>query len=411
MSGNAFSTTEGLASSSPRQATLSGCLEGASLSRREAIKKVGAIGLGLSAARVPDWATPLPPLHAQEEIVPFTDIPESFASGTLNGLDLRELESWITPSADYFSVQHYGVPEVDRPGWRLGIGGLVDRSATYSLADLRSLPRVERTVTFECSGNQARAVHRLVGTANWAGASLREALMSAGLQSDAKEVIFWASDTGTETIRGGEYEQNFARSLSLEEVLDSGTILAYEMNGEPLPVGHGAPLRLVVPGYYGICNVKWLERIELSSRRLMNRFMARDYVTIMGREVDGGIEWTETSVKKQNVKSVVARVTRLTTNRGARFRVFGAAWTDGTPLEGVDVQFDEGAWQAASLEPNDNPFAWTFWTLEVDALPAGEHTLVSRATDQAGRVQPLSLELKRTYWEDNAAFRRTIMVS
>jgi hypothetical protein len=153
--------------------------------------------------------------------------------------------------------------------------------------------------------------------------------------------------------------------------------------------------------------VKWLERIELCDRRLMNRFMGRDYVTIIGRETDGRVEYFERSVTRQRVKSVIARVTR----RADGFRVFGAAWSDGTPLRSVEVRIDGGAWQRAALDDRGQPFAWTFFTLETAALPAGPHDLWSRATDLKGRAQPESLELKKTYWEDNAQFKRTIQVS
>lgn len=190
--------------------------------------------------------------------------------------------------------------------------------------------------------------------------------------------------------------------------MKADAILAWEMNGQPLSVAHGAPLRLVVPGYYGICNVKWLTGIELSETRLMNRFMGRDYVTIKGRQVGDHVEWLETSVTRMHVKSVVARVTRTTGTD--RFKVFGAAWSDGTPLKSVEVQVDEGPWQPAKLEAQSNPYAWTFWTLDTSGLAAGDHTVVSRGTDATGRVQPASLELKKTYWEDNAQFKRKIKV-
>ena len=178
------------------------------------------------------------------------------------------------------------------------------------------------------------------------------------------------------------------------------------MNGSPLPGANGFPARLITPGWYGVANVKWLRRIEVRDTRFMGRFMGRDYVTVMGRQTGDHVEYTETSVGRQHVKSVIARVTR----QAGRIKVYGAGWSDGTPLNTVDVRIDGGAWQPAKLEAQSNPFAWTFFTLETNALPAGQHTLVSRAADRAGRAQPASLELKKTYWEDNAQFTRTIMV-
>lgn len=389
----------------------------ARLSRRDALAAVLA-GAGLALGLRPAWAWLVPEgwFQADEQVVPFTDVPADFPLRRPGAeapfrQDLRALRSWITPNEEFFAVAHYGVPRVDPATWRLTVEGLVAKRLSLTLDDLKRLPRIERAVTFECSGNRAQVFHGMVGNATWAGASLRAILEEARPAVDAREAIFWAADRGKEKIRDGEYEQQFARSMALDEALRAEALLAYEMNGQPLPVVHGAPLRLIVPGWYGIANVKWLARIELSDRRLMNRFMGRDYVTVMGRETERGLEWVETSVTYQRVKSVVARLTRLTAPSGARLKVFGVAWTDGTPLAAVEVQIDQGPWQAARLETHKNPFAWTFFTFDCPLPAPGEHAVVSRATDAKGRRQPEDLSLKKTYWEDNAQFRRTFVVS
>jgi hypothetical protein len=149
-----------------------------------------------------------------------------------------------------------------------------------------------------------------------------------------------------------------------------------------------------------------MNRIEIAADRLMTRFMAKDYVTLMAREVDGRTEWVETSVTRMKLKSAIARVTAT----GNRFRIFGVAFTDGTPLDRVEVAVDGGSWQRATLDQRGDDYAWTFFTLEIPALPAGEHTLVSRAYDSAGRTQPDELSTKRTRWENNELFQRTIRV-
>ena len=322
-------------------------------------------------------------------------------------IDLRELRTFITPNEDFFSVAHYNRPEINAGDWSLRIDGLVDRPATFTLDQLRAMPREERTVTFECSGNQGIRHHGMVGNAVWAGTPLMPLLEAAGVHQTVIETVFWAADEGTETIRNSEYPQNFARAMSFADTQASGAILAYEMNGEMLPAKNGFPLRLIVPGWYGIGHVKWLTRIQLADRRLMNRFMGRDYVTIIGEEMDGQTVWFERSVTTQRIKSVIARVSRTA---GGGTRVFGVAWNDGTPIREVNVQVDGGAWMPATLDRSGNPYAWTFWNLETDALAAGEHTLVSNAVDELGREQPADLSLKKTYWEDNAQFPRTVMV-
>ena len=374
------------------------------VSRREMLKQAGLVSVGLAVTPVPGW--PASWFKQEVTVVPFTDM-ANYRGASRMAQDLRELTSWLTPTEDFFSIGHYGTPEVDASAYRLQVTGLVERPITLTLDELKARPKVEPTTVFECSGNSRGLIHGMVGNATWAGAALIPLLAEVRPAADSREVYFWGADTGTEEIRGQEYEQNFARSMSLEHVNELGPILAYEMNGEPLPVAHGFPVRLIVPGWYGIAQVKWLERIELGVDRLMTRFMAKDYVTLMGREENGRTEWLETSVTHQRVKSVIARVTRAED----QFTIFGAAWSDGTPLDRVEVRVDDGAWRAATMDRPDDPHTWTFFTFETEGLTPGEHTLVSRATDVDGRTQPVDLSMKLTRWENNELFERTIQVS
>ena len=374
------------------------------VSRREMLKQAGLVSVGLAVTPVPGW--PANWFKQEVTVVPFTDM-ANYRGASRMAQDLRELTSWLTPTEDFFSIGHYGTPEVDASAYRLQVTGLVERPITLTLDELKARPKVEPTTVFECSGNSRGLVHGMVGNATWAGAALIPLLAEVRPTADSREVYFWGADTGTEEIRGQEYEQNFARSMSLEHVNETGPILAYEMNGEPLPAAHGFPVRLIVPGWYGIAQVKWLERIELGVDRLMTRFMAKDYVTLMGREENGRTEWLETSVTHQRVKSVISRVTRA----ADQFTIFGAAWSDGTPLDRVEVRVDDGAWRAATMDRPDDPHTWTFFTFETEGLTPGEHTLVSRATDVDGRTQPVDLSMKLTRWENNELFERTIQVS
>jgi DMSO/TMAO reductase YedYZ molybdopterin-dependent catalytic subunit len=385
------------------------------VSRRELLRQAGLVTVGLALTPVPGW--PISWFRGNEIVVPFTDVPptftgrrptepEPFPGANLIAQDLRKLTSWRTPSEDFFVVTHYGFAELDPRTYRLDIGGRVEAPISLSLEDLRRRERVERTCTFECGGNSRAMLHGMVGNATWAGADLVELLSEVRPDAAALEVHFWGGDEGTEEIRGNQYRQKFARSMSLGDLFERRPILAYEMNGEPLPLVHGAPVRLIVPGWYGVANVKWLQWIDVSPERLMTRFMARDYVTLMSRERDGQTEWVETSVTRQRPKSVIARVTRTDDD----FQVFGAAWTDGTPLRSVEVQVDGGSWAPAQLDATGNPHAWTFFTYRTRGLRPGEHTLVSRATDEQGRTQPLDLSHKVTRWENNELFQRTIMV-
>ena len=354
------------------------------------------------------------------ELVPFGDIPENFQfrrpgpeetpGANALGIDLREQTGPKTPVTGTYIVSHYGNPAVDAATWTLTVDGSAERRLSFTLDEIRRRPRVDRTVTFECGGNRDAVLHRMISTVTWTGCSLRSMLEEARPSRDVLETVFWGADQGMETIRGNMYQMNFARSMSLQDAMDADAVLAYEADGQPLPRVHGFPVRLVVPGWYGIANVKWLTRIELSPRRFMGRFMGRDYVTIMGRQVGDRVEYTETSVTRTLVKSVIARVTRPAGGGSGATTVAGMAFSDGTPMQRVEVQVDGGAWQPARLEPNSNPFTWTFWSLDIPALTPGEHTVASRATDRAGRTQPVDLALKRSNWENNAIWTRRIRV-
>jgi DMSO/TMAO reductase YedYZ molybdopterin-dependent catalytic subunit len=197
--------------------------------------------------------------------------------------------------------------------------------------------------------------------------------------------------------------------MSVEDAMSPYNLLAYEMNGEALPTNNGFPLRLIAPGWYGVANVKWLTRIEVRSTRLMNRFMARDYVTLRSEEVNGGPVWTESSVGRARLKSAPARVVR----NGESYRIEGAAW--GALVQSVEVRIDDGEWQEATLDTeNRSRFAWRFWTLDWADAEAGAHSITSRATSTRGEVQPAPddplLANKVTYWENNGQVTRQVEI-
>jgi DMSO/TMAO reductase YedYZ molybdopterin-dependent catalytic subunit len=331
------------------------------------------------------------------------------------GLKWDDLQDWLTPAEQVFAVSHYGTPNVDVEKWRLEIAGLVKKPAALSLADLKARKSQEVIATLECSGNGASPTFSsAIGNLRWKGTALAPLLRECGLEKRGIEVVFVAADQKDEKLRDEKmHPVHFARSLAVPDALQDEVLLAYEMNGQPLTKEHGAPVRLIVPGWFGIAWVKWLTRIEVLDRRYMNRFMARDYVTVRGEEKDGHTTWRETSVGPIDVKSIVARAVR---HKDGTVRLSGAAWTDGTPLAKVEVRIDDGAWQAAQLEKKkeDAPYGWTFWHYDWMNPKAGEHVVVSRAVDADGRVQPAAeddaIKLKKTYWEANQQWPRKIKI-
>src|SRR6266542_2542859 len=189
----------------------------------------------------------------------------------------------------------------------------------------------------------------------------------------------------------------------------TGRISRPPTNGAPLPQQHGFPVRLIAPGWYGIANTKWLQRIEVLPTRYENRFMARDYVTIREQRIEGQSVWTETSVGRAMLKSAPAKVTRA----GGQYRIIGAAW--GAPIAQVEVQIDGGPWLPATIdEGEDAEFAWKLWSLEWSSAAAGEHAITSRAIDTDGHIQPAQddpwIAGKHTYWESNGQVTRRVRV-
>ena len=346
------------------------------------------------------------------QIIPFLE-PQAIDAGKAT-LHWDALKDWITPLDQFFSVNHYGNPAGTAEGYQLEISGLIEKPRNLSLDDLRKLPRKEVTATLECSGNgSSKTFIGAAGNARWAGTPLAPLLKDCGLSPEAVEIAFFGADHKIEKIRGGDYDQNFARALSLPDAQRDDIILAYEMNGQPLTAGHGAPLRLIVPGWYGIAWVKWLHRIEARDHRLMTRFMAKDYVTLRGEELpDGKIAWKESSVGPMNIKSMVAKVIR---RKDGGVTIFGAAWSGLAPVKAVEVKIDGDEWRSAKIDQtHQEPYTWRFWSFDWKDAKTGDHTVVSRGIDSKANIQPTSdepaIKLKKTYYEANQQWPRKIKI-
>ena len=390
-------------------------------SRRTLLKQLGLTSLGLSLAEIPSWALPAaffePSAVADDDIVPFTDIPATFnptPSATYRFLDIRTISGPLTPREQFFTTQHYGHPDVDPAAFRLKVTGLVERPLTLSLDDIRRMRSTELIAGFECSGNNARLIQGLASNGRWTGVPLKTVLDQTGVKAEAKEFVFFGADHGEEEVefRAQKFkvEQQFGRSLTRERALSSEPFLAYAMNGEPLTRHQGFPLRLLVPGWYGVANVKWLSHIHVQQEQYLGKFQARWYRTLRGETIDGETQWKEAAVTHMRLKSVIARVSR----DGARHKVLGFVLNDGTPIKSVEVKIDDGPWQLATMNPETSAkYAWKLFTYAWTGATPGEHSLVSRATDSKGEVQPTAaaLENKKTFLEDNGQFPRKLVIA
>ena len=382
-------------------------------SRRDVLKGSLAVA-GLGVLGVPEWA--LPALAQGETVIPFTDLPDTITlerTPDRRIIDVRDIDGVFTPRNQFFTTQHYGHPAVDGSSYRLRVSGLVDDSLELSLDDLRGMESRELVFGFECSGNRG-PLNGLSSNGRWTGVSLRTVLERAGVQDAAREFVFFGADHGPEEVefRGRTYnvDQQYGRSLQRDMALSQEPLLAYALNGEPLTAHQGFPLRLLVPGWYGAPNVKFLSEIHVQEDQYLGKFQARWYRTLKGEMVNGEMKWKETAITRMRLKSFVARVT----TNGSRHQVFGVVLNDGTPLRSVEVKVDDGGWQQATIDPaTSETYSWKFFTWDWQSASAGEHTIVSRVTDVNGEVQPTEDELgvKQTFLEHNAQLGRTVMVS
>jgi DMSO/TMAO reductase YedYZ molybdopterin-dependent catalytic subunit len=309
------------------------------------------------------------------------------------GMPLEALRYDITPTGLHYLLVHFDIPAVDAEAWRLRVSGNVARPAEWDLDALRGLPRITVPVTLECAGNgrarlQPRPVsqpwlNEAVGTALWTGARLADVLAAAGLKPGTIELVFTGADHGIE--KG--YEHDYARSLPAAYATRPEVLLAYEMNGRALEPQHGFPLRLLVPGWYGMTQVKWLTRIEAVTEPFSGYQQSVAYRYRSGPD-DPGVP-----VERIRPRALMLPpgfpdfLTRRRIVERGLCAIAGRAWAGSAPIVKVEFAAD-GVWRETDLGESPGPFAWRRWSHAWQAMP-GDHSLSCRATDADGRVQPL----------------------
>jgi DMSO/TMAO reductase YedYZ molybdopterin-dependent catalytic subunit len=323
---------------------------------------------------------------------PFSQVEVQLAARN-HGMPLEALRYPVTPAGLHYLLIHYDIPAVDPERFELSVGGLVAEPLTLSLDELRARPAVELEVTMECAGN-GRALlpgprpvsqpwfAEAVGTAAWRGTPLAPLLREAAPHDGAREVVFTGLDRGFEA----GVEQAYERSLTLEEALRDDVLLAYEMNGAPLLPQHGFPLRLVVPGWYGMTHVKWLTQITAVDEPFAGYQQVEAY-RWRRDEDDPGEPLDRIAPRALMVPPGVPDFpSRERTLTAGPCLVEGRAWSGQAPIESVELGVD-GTWLQAELDPAAGRWAWRGWRAEWDATP-GEHVLSCRARDEAGNTQP-----------------------
>jgi DMSO/TMAO reductase YedYZ molybdopterin-dependent catalytic subunit len=318
---------------------------------------------------------------------------------------LTALGVFHTPTEHFYARNHFPLPDVAPRDWWLAIDGAVTRSLELSLDELRVLPARTVTTTMECAGNDRSGLAPLpkgepwasgaVSTVEWRGVALREVLARAGLHPDATELLFVGADRGS--LPGSDEEQPFARSLPRDTALAEGTLLAYEMGGEPLPHAHGGPVRLLVPDWYGMASVKWLVRLTALTAPFTGHFQRETYVFKRpGHPADEPL-------RAMRVKSRITSPAAGAVVMPGTHVVTGVAWSGYGPITQVEVSTEaEGAWQPVRLVGEPVPHAWRQWEFAWDARRPGRHALRARATDVAGHVQPDVPEWNQLGYANNA---------
>lgn len=311
-----------------------------------------------------------------------------------HGMPLEGLRYDVTPIGMHYLLTHFDIPEADAASWIVSIGGRARRPFMLSMDDVRSRPAVTMPVTMECAGNGRARLHprpisqpwlsEAIGTAEWTGTPLRPLLEEASLEDDSVELVFTGADHG---VQGG-IEQDYERSLSIADAMRDEVLLAYAINGQPLPPQHGFPLRLLVPGWYGMTSVKWLRRITAVAEPFEGFQM--DAYRLRQEAGDAGVAVTRMLPRALMIPPGFPEFfERKRILDAGHTTLEGRAWSGSGTVTRVEVSADGGvSWEDAALESAVGPHAWHRWTFGWTATP-GEHELLVRAADDVGDVQPL----------------------
>ena len=332
-------------------------------------------------------------------------------------MPLEALRYDITPLGLHYLLIHFDIPAVDPAAWELKVGGWTKKTLQLKLSDLRARPARTMTVTLECAGNgRARLSPRpmsqpwlaeAVGTAEWTGTPLGPILDEAGYMSGARDVVFTGLDRG---VQGG-IEQQYERSLTYSEATHPDVLLVYAMNGRPLLPQHGFPLRLIVPGWYGMTHVKWLSSITVLDRDFAGYQQASAYHYRLD-DGDPGVPVQRMRPRALMVPPGIPDfMSRTRFVVPSRQLIEGRAWSGLARIAGVDFSSDGGeTWARAEVADTPSAYAWSRWTYEWDATRPGEYELCARAIDVAGNMQPAEQSWNLEGVQNNAVQRLRVIV-
>lgn len=334
-------------------------------------------------------------------------------------MPFENLDGFITPTEAFYVRTHFPIPKIDKSKWRLRVDGEVKKPFELGYDDLLKLESRKIPVTLECAGNNrdflepkvkgVQWVLGAVGNAEWTGVPLSILLDRAGVNSDAGEVILEGADGGKlEDPKSPSGELRFARSIPLTKALGD-VLLAYKMNDVDLPAEHGFPLRAVVPGWYAMASIKWLERIIVTSKSFNGYYQTLDYAYWKRRgEIAELVPLSEIAIKAEIAHPAQGEI--ISTN--SKVRIHGAAWTSDREIIKVEISTDGGsAWSEAKLIGAAKRNAWRLWEFDwkTPSKP-GKQKLIARATDSQGRTQPIERDPDRGTYMINHLLPITVEV-
>ena len=334
-------------------------------------------------------------------------------------MPFEKLDGFITPTEAFYVRTHFPIPEIDKNKWRLRVEGEVKKPFEINYEELLKLESRTIPVTLECAGNNRNFLEPkvkgaqwglgAVGNAEWTGVPLSILLDRAGVNSDAGEVILEGADGGKlEDPKSPAGELRFARSIPLTKALGD-VLLAYKMNDVDLPAEHGFPLRAVVPGWYAMASIKWLERIIVTSKSFNGYYQTLDYAYWKRRgEIADLVPLSEIAIKAEIAHPAEGEI--ISTN--SKVRIHGAAWTSDHEIIKVEISTDGGsAWSEAKLIGAAKRNAWRLWEFDwkTPSKP-GKQKLTARATDSQGRTQPIERDPDRGTYMINHLLPITVEV-
>ncbi len=320
----------------------------------------------------------------------------------------------VMPNAHFYVRNHFQIPTFSEQTWRLKIGGLVERPLSLSLRDLKNMRSQTLVVTLECAGNGRSLLDPpiegekwelgAVSTAEWIGVPLVEVLDRAGIKAGACEVLFQGADSGR--VPGRAEAIHFERSLSLDQARNSDILLAYAMNGEPLPIQHGHPLRVIVPGWYAVASVKWLTEIELIGKPFAGHYQVDTYFYEWQR--DG--KTIREPVTLQRVRSLITEPQAGQEIERGELAIRGVAWSGSALIARVEVSIGDSPWRQARLVGEPNRHSWQWWELIARVEGAGTTRIRARARDLAGSIQPEQSEWNRLGYGNNVTQEVSVLI-